>query len=195
MNSNLYGLSAEFVDPEEILSAAGKVKEAGYRVVEAYTPFPVHGLAETIAPEDIRVPWMIFLAALTGTCAGAFLEWSTNSPLVESFLKKLPADVYTRQYAYPMNIGGKPYLSWPTFIPVAYETTILFAAGAAVVGMLALNGLPKPYHPAFNAPNFERASQDRFCLFIESSDPKFDYENTWQFLQSLNPASVSEVER
>jgi hypothetical protein len=195
MNTPIYGLTAEFTEPAQIVTAVERVREAGYRSIDCYTPFPVHGLAEAMDFDDIRVPWMIFIAGMLGTCAGYFLEWSVNAPIVEQVLRKLPLDVISRQYSYPLNIGGKPFHSWPTFIPVCYETTILFAALCAFVGMLALNGLPRPHHPIFNARNFDRASQDRFFLCIEAVDPKFDYENTWALLQSLGPEAVAEVER
>ena len=195
MSSTVYGLVAEFDDADSILEAADKIRDAGYRVVEAYTPFPVHGLAEKIAKEDIRVPWLMFGCGILGLCVAYGLEWSTNSPLVEKFIHRAPVDIVTRAWAYPMNIGGKPFHSWVSFIPPAYEWTILFTAFGAVFGMLLLNGLPRLYHSIFNAKNFERASQDKFFLCIEAADPKFDYENTWQFLQSLHPSDVSEVER
>ncbi len=195
MSASLYGLVAEFRQPEEILAAAARVREAGYRAVEAYSPFPVHGLDEAIGFEDNRLPWMIFIGGIVGLIAGYSLEWGTNSPMVERIMSRIPADVVMRQMAYPMNIGGKPFHSWPAFIPIAFETTILFAAGTAAVGMLLLNGLPRPYHSIFNAQNFERASQDRFFLCIEATDPKFNYENTWEFLKSLGPDAVSECDR
>lgn len=195
MSSTVYGLVAEFDDADDLLDAADKVRDAGYRVVEAYTPLPVHGLAEKIAKEDIRVPWVMFISGIIGLCCGYFLEWSTTSPWVEKMLSRAPVDIITRAWAYPMNIGGKPFHSWVSFIPPAYEMTILFTAFGAVFGMLLMNGLPRPYHSIFNAKNFDRASQDRFFLCIEAADPKFEYENTWQFLQSLHPVDVSEVER
>jgi hypothetical protein len=195
MSSTIYGLVAEFDDADAILEAAGKIRDAGYRIVEAYTPFPVHGLAEKIAKEDIRVPWVMFGSGILGLCCGYGLEWSTTSPWVEKMMKGLPVDIVTRAWSYPMNIGGKPFHSWVSFIPPAYEMTILFTAFGAVFGMLLMNGLPRPYHSIFNAKNFDRASQDKFFLCIEADDPKFEYENTWLFLQSLHPADVSEVER
>jgi hypothetical protein len=195
MSSTVYGLVAEFDNADAIMEAADKIRDAGYRIVEAYTPFPVHGLAVKIAKEDIRVPWVMFGCGILGLFSGYVLEWSTTSPWVEKVMKGLPVDIVTRAWAYPMNIGGKPFHSWVSFIPVAYEMTILFTAFGAVFGMLLMNGLPRPHHSIFNAKNFERASQDRFFLCIEAADPKFDYENTWQFLQSLHPADVSEVER
>jgi hypothetical protein len=175
MNGNLYGLVAEFDDPHDILHAAEAAREAGYRKLDAYTPFPVHGLAEALEFDDWRLPWLIFIAGITGGFTGLALQ------------------TYTSVIEYPWNVGGKPYFSWPQFIPVTFELTILFSAGAAVLGMLGLNGLPRPHHPIFNAPHFERASQDRFFLCIEARDGMFDRERTEEFLLNLGPQRVSEV--
>jgi len=191
---SIYGLVAEFTDPDQILEAAKKARDAGYRKMEAYTPFPIHGLAEALEIHDWRVPWLIFICGLIGTCLGYGLEYSTSTPILDHlprFIRMLPT---MNEMSYPLNVGGKPFHSWPTFVPVAFETTILFASLSAFIGMLLLNGLPRPYHSIFNAPNFERASQDRFFLCVEAVDPKFDYETTWQFLQSLGPEAVAEVE-
>jgi hypothetical protein len=174
--ASLYGLVAEFKDPEDILRAAKRAHEAGYRRMDAYTPFPVHGLDEAIAFEDNRVPWTIFLCGLLGAAGGYLLQY------------------YVSVMDFPINSGGRPYHSWPAFIPVTFECTILLASFGAFFGMLAYNGLPKPYHPVFNAPRFELASQDRFFLCIEAADPKFDREETERFLESLNPQLVSAVE-
>lgn len=173
----LYGLVAEFENETDILTAARRVREAGYRRMDAYTPFPVHGLAHAIGFSDWLLPWIIFFGGVTGALAGAALQ------------------TWTLAYDYPWNVGGRPLISWPQFIPITFELTILLAAFGAVFGMLALNGLPRPYHSIFNAPGFERASQDRFFLCIESWDPRFDREETARFLESLGPVAVSEVKR
>ncbi|HLK56256.1 MAG TPA: DUF3341 domain-containing protein [Chthonomonadaceae bacterium] len=193
--STLYGLIAEFEDPDKLVAAAEKVREEGYRKIDAYTPFPVHGLAEALAFHDWRVPWLIFICGCLGGITGFSLEASTATPFVQMlprFARMLPT---MNEISYPLNVGGRPFLSWPTFIPPAYELTILFAAFGAFFGMLALSGLPKPYNSIFNAKRFELATQDRFFLCIEALDPKFNYENTWEFLQNLGADSVSEVER
>lgn len=196
VQSTLYGVMAEFSDADTIVDAALKTRAAGYRIVDAYTPFPVHGLAEALEFYDKKVPWMIFIAGCLGACAGYSLQLFTSTPLLEPILRqKFITDVVLRQFPYPMNIGGRPYHSWPSFIPVTFELTILFAAGTAFLGMLILNGLPRPYDSVFNAPNFERASLDKFFLCIESRDPKFDAESTAQFLRGLGADAVSEVER
>jgi hypothetical protein len=171
----VYGLVAEFDSAEALLEAAEKTRVAGYRKTDAYTPFPVHGLSEAIGFHDVRLPWMIFMGGLIGCFTGYTLQW------------------YTAVIDYPMNVGGKPLNSIPAFFPVTYESTILFSALTAVFGMLAVNRLPKPYHSIFNTPGFERATQDRFFLAIEAQDKMFDAVETRDFMQSLNPLSLSEV--
>lgn len=173
----VYGLVAEFDNEEAILSAANRVREAGYRKIDAYTPFPVHGLAESLGFDDIWVPWIVFFAGLGGAVTGYALQY------------------FTTVIDYPWNVGGRPMHSWPQFIPVTFELTILLAAFGAVFGMLALNGLPRPHHSIFNAPRFALASQDRFFLCIESIDPRFDREETDRFLRTLGADAVSPVER
>jgi hypothetical protein len=171
-----YGLIAEFLSAEELLEACKHTTEAGYRELDAYTPFPVEGLAEAIGFHRTRLPIIVFFGGLLGTCTGFFLQWWPNV------------------IGYPLNIGGKPADSWPAFIPITFELTILFAAFSATFGMLALNRLPCPYHPVFNVESFSHATKDRFFLLIKSADPKFDAEQTRQFLAELNPREVSEVE-
>jgi hypothetical protein len=176
MSVPLHGIIAEFESAEDLLHAAQRARQAGYTRMDAYSPFPVHGLSEAIGFEDHKVPWVVFLAGVVGAIAGFSLQY------------------YISVVDYPINVGGRPHLSWPSFIPVTFETTVLFAAFGAFIGMLALNGLPQPYHPVFNAPRFERASQDRFFLCIEASDPQFDRVKTRHFLENLGARLVSEVE-
>jgi Alternative complex III, ActD subunit len=171
-----YGLMAEFLSAEELLEACKRTTEAGYRRVDAFSPFPVEGLSEAIGFHKTKLPVLVFFGGLAGTCGGFFLQWWPNV------------------IGYPLNIGGKPYDSWPAFIPITFELTILCAALTTVFGLLVLNGLPCPYHPVFNVQRFAHASKDRFFLVIESADPKFDAEKTKQFLTELNPREVSEVE-
>ncbi|MFY9233146.1 MAG: DUF3341 domain-containing protein [Fimbriimonadaceae bacterium] len=177
--STLYGLVAQFDDAEDLVVAAQKTLDAGYsgKHLDAFTPFPVHGLPEAIGFEESKVPWIIFLSGCAGAAAGVGLQY------------------YVSVMAYQLNVGGRPFFSWPLFIPVTFETTVLFAAFGATFGMLALNGLPKPYDPIFNTPNFERASQDKFFLAIESGDPNFDLGKTKAFMDTLGAEAVSEVER
>ena len=174
--AGLHGLLAEFHDPEQLLHAARQTREAGYRRVEAYSPFPVEGLAELLHPRPTRVPLIVLIGGVLGGLGGYGLQY------------------WTQVMAYPLNIGGRPFNSWPSFIPVTFETTILGAALAAVFGMLALNGLPMPYHPVFNAPRFALASRNRFFLCIEARDPKFDRARTEQFLESLSPDDIEVVD-
>ncbi len=171
----LYGLMAEFDNPADLLAAARAAYAEGYRKMDAYSPMPVHGLAEALGFRRNRLPLIVLLGGLVG-CVTAFgMLWA-----IETII-------------YPLNVGGRPFNSWPAFIPITFETTILFAALAAVLGMLALNGLPQPYHPVFNAPRFALATHNRFFLCIEAADPKFDLQATRRFLESLHSREVVEV--
>jgi hypothetical protein len=171
-----YGLLAEFDTADDLLEAATKVGAAGYTKTDAFSPFPIHGLAEAIGFSEHKIPIIILIGALIGLAAGAGLEY------------------WTQVIAYPMNIAGRPYWAWVAYVPPAFETTILFGSFAAAGGMLALNGLPQPYHPVFNAPRFQFASQDKFFLVIEAKDPKFNVDQTRAFLTSLHPREVVAVE-
>ena len=172
----LYGLMAEFSAPADVLAAARRIHEAGYRKVDAFSPYPMEALSEALGFHRSRLPLLVLVGGATGLVAGYGLQyWSS---VIE----------------YPLNVGGRPFHSWVSFIPPTFETTILFAALTAVLGMLALNGLPEPYHPVFNVPTFALATKDRFFICIEASDPKFDLDQTWSFLLSLGPRVVSEVE-
>src|SRR5574337_44658 len=172
----IYGLLAEFDGPEEVLSAAKRAHAEGYRRMDAHTPFPVEGLSEAIGLPHTRLPLLVLLAGLFGAFVGFASQY------------------YVTVFDYPINVGGRPLNSWPSYIPITFEVTILFAALTPVVGMIALNGLPMPYHPVFNVPAFSRASRDRFFLCIEAVDPRFDREGTRLFLESLRPREVTEVE-
>jgi hypothetical protein len=170
-----FGLMAEFETATALVSSARRAREAGYTKVDAYSPFPIEELNEALRLPRNRVPLVVLFGGLTGLVAGYGLEY------------------WSSVIAYPLNIGGRPFHSMPAFIVPAYETTILFAAFGAVIGMIALNGLPMPYHPVFNVPAFEAASSDRFFLTIETTDPKFDAHATREFLQSLHPVGVSDI--
>jgi len=172
----VYGLMAQFDDPKALVQAAKRAYAAGYRNIDAFSPYPIEEAWEAIGHHDRRLSFIVLAGGIAGLLTGLGLqEWV-------SFL------------AYPVNIAGKPLNSWPQFIPVTFELTILFAALAAVIGMIVLNGLPQPYHPAFNVAAFERASRDKFFLLVESEDPKFDRQGTADFLKGLNATEVSEVE-
>jgi ActD protein len=172
----VYGVIAEFEGPDQLVEAAQRAYAEGYRQLDAYTPFPVHGLADAIGHKGRRLPLYVLLGGLLGGFGAFFMQ------------------AYANVIDYPFNIGGRPFFSWPAYIPITFEATILGAVLTAVFGMLALNGLPQPYHPVFNVPNFELASRSHFFLCIEAIDPKFDAEATAKFLSSLNPQSVAEVE-
>ena len=172
----LYGLMAEFDNPTALVTAARRAREAGYRRMDAYSPFPIEELSEVLHHKD-RLPLLVLIGGLLGGASGFLFQYWASA------------------IDYPLNIGGRPLLSWPSFIPVTFEMTILVAAFAAVLGMLGLNGLPMPYHPVFNVPRFEYASRNRFFLCIESSDPMFDKVATGDFLEGLAPREVCEVAR
>ncbi len=171
----LYGLMADFETSEELLAGARRTYEAGYRRIEAYTPLHVEGLSEALGKGHTWVPLIVLLGGLTGCFGGFFLQYW----------------IATMDYA--INVGGRPLNSWPSFIPVTFELTVLIGALAGVIGMFALCGLPMPYHPVFNVPEFVRVSRDRFFLLIEAADPKFDLAETSDFLRGLGAASVLEV--
>ncbi len=176
MKTPIYGLLAEFRSPQEVVLAAERVHEAGYRKVDGYSPYPIEELSEALELHKSHLPKLVLLGGIAGCLGGFGLEYWAS--VIE----------------YPMTIGGRPAFSWPAFIDPAYETTILFAAATAVLGMLALNGLPEPYHPVFNVPGFALASRDKFFILIEATDPKFDRAATATYLKSLGATEVSEVE-
>ena len=172
----MYGVMAEFDNRFDLLEAVKKARAAGYTEMDAYTPFPIHGLGEALGFHDRRLPLLVLGGGIFG-CIGGFglLYWITV-------------------IANPLNIGGRPLFSWPAYIPITFETTVLCAALAAVFGMLALNGLPQPYHPVFNAPRFALASRTRFFVCIEEHDPKFDAEKVRAFLAEQHAREVVDIE-
>ena len=171
----LFGLLAEFDSATAIVNAARRTREAGYTKIDAYTPFPIHEMDAALKLKRTRLPWLVLGGGLTGLAGGFGLQY------------------WAATIAYPMNIGGRPMAAWPAFIVPAYETTILLSALTAVFGMILLNGLPMPYHPVFNVPQFSNASADRFFLSIETADPKFDLVATRAFLDGLHPVGVSDI--
>jgi hypothetical protein len=184
--SHLYGLMAEFKDAPQLLQAAQRTYQAGYRRTDAFSPFPVHGLAEALGHVDKKVQRAVLAGGIAGLLAGLGLTFYTST--VETTL--VPA-MFS---GYAHNIGGRPLNSWPAFIVPTFETTILVAGITSLVSMLAFNGLPMPYHPVFNVARFrEHATTDGFFLCIESSDPKFEPHQTRHFLRELGATEVNDV--
>jgi hypothetical protein len=175
MSESLAGIMAEFEHQEELLRAATEARLSGYRKMDAYSPFPVEGLPKALGIERSSIPLIVLAGGITGGLGGYFMEW------------------YAMAIDYPLNIGGRPLNSWPAFIPITFELTVLCAALSAIISMLALNRLPQPHHPVFNVAGFERATVDRFFLCIESSDPRFDRITTRTFLEKFKPIMVAEV--
>ena len=172
----IYGVMAEFDNPTDLVAAARRTYEAGYRRINGYSPFPIEALSEAIGFHKTSLPLIVLIGGVLGGLGGFFMQY------------------WMEVIDYPLNVGGKPYNSWPAFIPITFECTILAAALAAVFGMLALNKLPQPYHPVFNAPNFALATRDRFFLVIEAKDEKFDHDQVVSFMKGLEPKDVSDVE-
>jgi hypothetical protein len=171
----IHGLMAEYTTPESLLASARRAYAEGYRRMDAYSPLPVDGLAEAIGFTHNRLPLIVLIGGLMGTATAYGLIY------------------FSAVINYPLNVGGRGLNSWPAFVAIMFELTILFASFAAVLGMLGLNGLPMPYHPVFNSPRFALASRNRFFLCIEATDPKFDLEATRRFLEGLEPRSVEVV--
>ena len=176
MKKDIYGLLAEFDTPTELVDAANKVREAGYKNTDAFTPFPLHEIDQALGVKRTILPFVVLGGGVVGLLTGIGLQY------------------FVHVLEWPIIVGGRPHFSLPSFIPAAYELTILFAAFVAVFGMLFLNGLPAPYHPVFNVPRFALATREKFFLIIEAKDPKYDYQETKSFMQTLNAQEVFDVE-
>jgi hypothetical protein len=176
--SEVYGVMAEFRTPDDLVAATHAVKHAGYNKIDTFTPFPIEELIEEVAAGDTGVPRLVLIAGLIGATSGFILQYFGN--IID----------------YPLNVGGRPLdiTNWPSMIPITFEMGILLAAFTAAISMVVLNGLPSPYHPVFNVPHFDHASQDAFFLCIEATDPLFDRTQTSAFLRSLGPLQVSEID-
>ena len=175
MNKPIYGVTAEFDNPTALVNAARAAREQGYRKLDAYSPFPIEELNEVLHLHRNKLPLIVLLGGITGGLTGYLLQY------------------YVTVWEFPINIGGRPLHSWPAYIIITFELTVLFAAISCVLGLLALCGLPTPYHPMFNVPRFATASRNRFFLCIEASDPLYDHDKTAEFLETLDPREVSEV--
>jgi hypothetical protein len=176
-SSELYGIMAEFEQPEQLLHAARRAYESGYRKMDAYSPYAVEGVAEAIGFRKTRVPLIVLLGGIAGAVSAYAMQW------------------WSAAVDYPLNVGGRPLHSWPSFVPITFELTVLFAAIAGTLGMIFLNGLPRLYHPVFNAPEFKLASQTRFFLCIEADDHVFNADEVRQSFHSLGAEKVLEVEK
>ena len=172
----LYGIMAEFDNPSELVAAARRTYEAGYRRINGYSPYPIEELDEAIGFKRTTLPLIVLAGGILGGLGGFFMQY------------------WMEVIDYPLNVGGKPFNSWPAFIPITFECTVLVASFAAVLGMLMLNKLPQPYHPVFNAPNFALATRDKFFLVIEANDPKFQHAEAEQFMKTLGAMGVNDVE-
>ena len=174
-NSGPYGLVALFETPEALIAAAHRTREEGYTVTDCHTPIPVHGLAEALGMKRSKLSALVLAGGTLGAIGGFALQY------------------WVSVIVYPHNVGGRPFFSWPSFIPIIFECTILGAALTTIISLIALNGLPQHYHPVFDTPDFDRASGDGFFLAIEAVDPNYDSKKTKTFLESLNPTAVNEV--
>lgn len=171
----VWGMVAEFDNADDLIAAARAAKTQGYTILDGHSPYPLGEVADELGFPRSEIGAIMFIGGLVGACSGfLMLTWVSA-------------------FDYPLNVGGKPYFSWPMFVPITWELLVLTASMTGLFGLLALCGLPQPYHPLFNVPQFARASQDRFFLSIEAKDPKFDLAGTRTFLNSLNPLSVEEV--
>jgi len=168
-------MMAELASAEALVAAARRAREAGYRQIEAYSPFPVEGLSDALGFPGSRVPLATLIGGILGGVGGYFLQW------------------YSAVISYPVNIGGRPTHSWPEFIPVTFETTVLGAAVTAVVAMLAANGLPRLRHPVFDVPHFDLATRNRFFLCLAAKDPRYEAQSARRFLEELEPIRIAEV--
>src|ERR1041385_5332436 len=173
---SVYGIMGEFDNPSDLVAAARRTYEAGYRRINGYSPYPIEELSEAIGFTRTALPLIVLIGGVLGGLGGFMMQY------------------WMEVIDYPLNVGGKPFNSWPAFIPITFECTVLVAAFAAVLGMLVLNKLPQPYHPVFNAPNFALATRDRFFLVIEANDPHFVHNETKQFMETVGAKNVSDVE-
>lgn len=172
----LHGVVAQFETVDDILAAAAKCRDHGFTNWDCHTPFPVHGLDKAMGVRNTVLPWLVFCGGLTGFLTGIGLQYFTN--VME----------------YPFVISGKPMASWPVYVPVVFELTVLFSALTTFFGMWGMNGLPQLHHPLFFSERFKRASDDRFFVSVLSDDPKFDAAQTTEFLKGIGATHVDRLE-
>ena len=175
MTKPIYGVIAEFDNPSALVAAARAAREKGYRKLDAYSPFPIEELSDALHLHKNRLPLIVLIGGIIGGLIGYLMQY------------------YVTVIYFPINIAGRPLHSWPAYIIITFELTILIASISAVLGLLALCGLPMPYHPVFNVPRFALASRNRFFLCIEGTDPKFDPQETRSFLEQLTSREVTTV--
>jgi hypothetical protein len=175
MTTPIYGLMAEFKTPEKLLAAVKAARAAGYQMMDAYSPFPIDGLAEELTKNSKRIEWIAFFGGFFGILVGVALQY------------------YGAVLAYPMNIGGRPLISWPAYVPICFELMVLFSVFALVFAMFFFNKLPQPYHPVFNVSEFSLVSKNRFFIVIENKDTLFNLQKTFIFLETLNAENIFEV--
>jgi hypothetical protein len=171
----VYGLLAEFETSDQMVDATKKASAAGYTRMDCFSPYPIGEAADALGFRKSEMGATMFIGGLMGATAGFFMQYLLGA------------------YEYPINVGGRPFLSWPSFVPITFEMLVLTAALSGLFGLIAVCGLPQPYHPLFNVPAFDRASSDRFFLCIEAVDPRYDAVATRDFLASLQPLSLAEV--
>lgn len=175
MKPSIYGVMAEFDNPTALVNAVREARARGYRKLDAYSPFPIEELSDALHLHRNKLPLIVLIGGILGGLTGYLLQY------------------YVTVIYFPINVAGRPLHSWPMYIVITFELTVLFAAISAVMGLLALCGLPMPYHPVFNVPRFSRASQNRFFLCIEAADPLFERQATEAFLENLEAREVCEV--
>lgn len=175
--ARIYGILARFPDPETLVRAVRKVADAGYRQMDAYSPFPVEGLADAMRLKSSKLPYAVLGGGIIGGLVGFLMQY------------------YAMAIALPINVGGKPLDSWLSYIPITFELTVLLAAFGGVLGLFVVTGFPQPYHPVFNSQDFQKhGSQDGFYLGIEARDPKFDLAETSKFLEGLGAILITQIE-
>ena len=176
MAKGIWGVIAEFENPARLYEAVGEVQQEGYQKFEAWSPFPIHGIEKPMNLPGSKVPWITLAGGLTGLSIATLMQWWMGS------------------VDYPMVIGGKPLFAWEPSVPIMFELTMLLSGISTFVGMMLLNGLPRPHHPLDKYPPFRRVTDDKFFITIEASDPRFDRESAQSFLKEHGGINIAVVE-